>query len=100
MALWRQNVMPVPRAASALIVVGLLLAATSAARASSPARPARPADAVEIQAPASAGKNPLAVATAVSCVSLTSCALSGGYQDPARDDLPLAATEARGRWGR
>jgi hypothetical protein len=36
----------------------------------------------------------------VSCVRLTSCALSGAYQDSAGDGRPLVATQAHGRWGR
>jgi hypothetical protein len=56
--------------------------------------------AVEILAPANAGRNANAVAVAVSCASLSSCAVSGGYLDTAGDGQPLVATQARGRWGR
>ena len=100
MALRRVNVMRMARAASALIVVGPLLAANGAASAFARATPARPAGAVEIQAPANASTNQGAAATGVSCPSLTSCALSGAYGDSAGDGLPLVATQARGRWGR
>jgi hypothetical protein len=90
----------VKRIAVWLAAIGLLAAGSAAASASSPAAPARPAGAVEIQAPANAGKNQSVAATGVSCVSLTSCALSGAYGDSAGDGLPLVATQARGRWGR
>jgi hypothetical protein len=100
MALRRVNVMRIARAASALIVVGPLVAANGAPWARARSAPARPAGAVEIQAPANAGKNQSAVASGVSCVSLTSCALSGAYGDSAGNSLPLVATQARGRWGR